>query len=306
MKKVFVYGSINMDLVMRTKYLPKKGETVIGYGFIENQGGKGANQAVACAKLGCNTHFIGAVGDDYYGKKLIDSVSSYGVNTYSVQTIKGVPSGKCIIITSDEDKDNMLVIEMGANEHIDPVYANKHLRDNSAAGDIFVAQLETNIDDLLKVSKRAKEYGLYTILNPAPARDVDKELFKYFDLVIPNETEAEKITGITINNNDDIKKTYERFKALGVKELIITLGANGSVYLKDNYMKRFGAYQAVAIDTTSAGDTFIGALSSKLSEGLSIEEAIPFASMCSSITVSRRGAAVSIPTLEEVKRIFNL
>lgn len=306
MKKVFVFGSINMDLVIETESLPKVGESVFGSNFMTNQGGKGANQAVASRKLGCETYFIGAVGNDSFGKELLESINSYGVNTDGVEIIDGMPSGSCMIITGKKEKDNMLVVNLGTNNYINPKKAISFLNEKASKGDIFITQLEGDVNTIEEVSHYAKEMGLYTVLNPAPAREISKSFISNFNLVIPNETEAEKITGVTINSDDDAKKAFGIFKSMGVKELIITLGGDGSVFVKDNYCEHFRSYSQEVVDTTSAGDTFIGALCSRLSDGMSIEESIPFASRCAAITVSRRGAAKSIPTLEEVKKLFNL
>ena len=304
MKKVFVFGSINMDLVIETESLPKVGESVIGDNFITNQGGKGANQAVASRKLGCETFFIGAIGKDSFGKELKESIESYGVNTDGLQIVDNTPSGSCMIIVGKKEKDNMLVVNLGANNKIDPDKAIEYIKSNAKKNDIFITQLEGDLNTIEKVSKFAKDFGLYTVLNPAPAKELSTEFLSNFNLVIPNETEAEKITGIKVNSDEDAKKVFESFKKMGVSELIITLGGDGSVYLKDDYFMHFRSYSKEVIDTTSAGDTFIGALCSKLSKGETIENSIPFASKCSAITVSRRGAAVSIPTLDEVYKIF--
>ena len=306
MKKVFVFGSINMDLVIETETFPKIGESVFGENFMTNQGGKGANQAVGSKKLGCETYFIGAVGNDSFGKDLIASLNSYGVDTTGVQIIDNVPSGTAMIITSKKERDNVIVVDLGTNNCIDSKKAISFLNEKASKGDIFITQLEGDVDTIEEVSHHAKEMGLYTVLNPAPARLVSKSFISNFNLVIPNETETEKIAGVKIESDEDAKKAFEVFKSMGVKELIITLGGDGSVFVKDNYCEHFRSYSQEVVDTTSAGDTFIGALCSRLSDGMTIEESIPFASRCAAITVSRRGAAKSIPTLEEVKKLFNL
>ena len=214
MNKVFVFGSINMDLVMETECLPKVGESVLGYNFMSNQGGKGANQAVASRKLGCETYFIGAVGNDSFGKELLDSINSYGVNTEGVEIIDGMASGSCMIITGKKERDNMLVVNLGTNNYINPKQAISFLNEKASKGDIFIAQLEGDINTIEEVSHHAKEMGLYTVLNPAPARELSESFISNFNLVIPNETEAEKLTGIKINSDEDAKKAFEIFKSM--------------------------------------------------------------------------------------------
>lgn len=301
MKKVFVLGSINMDLVMEMERMPLLGESVIGSGFLANQGGKGANQAVACAKLGCDCTFIGAVGRDAYGETLLSSLRGFGVKTDGVQQSETY-SGTCIILFDRSQRDNLLVVDPGANMQIDPAEVTAYLKQHADAGDIFITQLETNLDAVEKGLAAAREIGMFTVLNPAPARPIGKEILQYVDLIVPNETETTTLTGIVPNTEQEVREVYRQFAGHGVKQLIITLGKRGCVHVWGDGLQWHSARTVCAVDTTSAGDTFIGAVCAQLCRNVPIADAIEYASACSAITVSRRGAAVSIPTAKEVEQ----
>lgn len=301
MRKVFVLGSINMDLVMEMERMPLLGESVIGSGFLSNQGGKGANQAVACAKLGCDCTFLGAVGRDDYGDKLLASIQGFGVKTDGVQRSETY-SGTCVILFDKSQRDNLLVVDPGANMQIDPVAVTAYLKQHAASGDVFITQLETNPDAVEKALETAREIGMFTVLNPAPARLIGKEILQYVDLIVPNETETASLTGIAPDTEQQVQEVYRQFASYGVKQMIITLGKQGCVHVCGDQLWWHGARTVCAVDTTSAGDTFIGAVCAQLCRNVPIADAIEYATACSAITVSRRGAAVSIPTAEEVEQ----
>ena len=301
MRKVFVLGSINMDLVMEMERMPLLGESVIGSGFLSNQGGKGANQAVACAKLGCDCTFLGAVGRDDYGDKLLASIQNFGVKTDGVQRSETY-SGTCMILFDKSQHDNLLVVDPGANMRIDPAEATAYLKQHAASGDIFITQLETNPDAVEKALETAREIGMFTVLNPAPARPIGKEILQHVDLIVPNETETTALTGINPKTEQEVWEVYRQFASHGVKQLIITLGKRGCVHVCGDGLQWHSARTVCAVDTTSAGDTFIGAVCAQLCRDIPVADAIEYASACSAITVSRRGAAVSIPTVEEVEQ----
>lgn len=301
MKKVFVLGSVNMDLVMEMERMPLLGESVIGNGFLANQGGKGANQAVACAKLGCNCTFLGAVGRDDYGDKLLASLQSFGVKTDGVQRSETY-SGTCIILFDRSQRDNLLVVDPGANMRVNPAEVTTYLKRHASGGDIFITQLETNLDAVEKALAAAKEIGMFTVLNPAPARPIGREILQHVDLIVPNETETMALTGIHPNTEQEVREVYRQFASQGVRQMIITLGKRGCVHVCGEKVQWHSARTVCAVDTTSAGDTFIGAVCAQLCQDVPIADAIGYASVCSAITVSRRGAAVSIPTAEEVEQ----
>lgn len=299
MKRVFVLGSVNMDYTVTVKGFPHIGESKVGYGFTSNQGGKGANQAVACAKLGCTVSLIACVGDDDAGRRLVDSIAGYGVDVSAVAVTDKAASGACMIFFDDLLKDNMLVVDRGANEHISPSYVERYLKDNATPGDVFITQLEVNPDAVYAGLAAARKIGMYTILNPAPVVRFDVSCLKNVDLIVPNEVETKLLTGISVS--DGCERVYDYFRQLGVGEVIVTLGGKGSVYMGRTGIEKCAPYQVEVVDTTSAGDTFIGAIAMQKARGKRISEALDFASKCSAITVSRKGAAVSIPTEAEVK-----
>ncbi len=305
MRKIFVLGSINMDLVISVTSIPEIGESKNGHSFMQNQGGKGANQAVACKKLGSDdVRLIACVGKDENGKALIASMKQYGINTDLIKVKEEVSSGVCMIILDEEKQDNMLIIDRGANDAIEINDFEKYLRKNASKDDIFITQLEVNLNAVYDGLKIAKEIGMFTILNPAPVTEFNKECLKNVDLIIPNETEAKLLTGISTDLDSNLLEIYKYFFDLGVKEMIVTLGSRGSCYIKDNNLIFCPSFRVEAVDTTSAGDTFIGAVAMRIASGFKIEESLSFASKCSSITVSRKGAAISIPTKEEVKNFM--
>lgn len=300
-KNVFVIGSINMDLVMSTSRLPLIGESKKGHSFFQNQGGKGANQAIAVKKLGLeNVHFIGAVGNDQNGRILKETIESYGIISDGLKVVDSINSGVCIILLDESQNDNVLVIDGGANNYVDEVEACRYLYKHAKPGDILITQLETNLLAVYSALKTAKEIGMYTILNPAPVCDLEKSIYSNLDLIVLNETETKLLTNIDCETIHDARSAYDKFK---VNELVITLGEKGGYYVNKEKVIPIPVHKVKAVDTTCAGDTYIGALALKLANGYTIEESLDFAARCSSITVSRKGAGVSIPTKEEVEEI---
>lgn len=306
-KKVFVIGSINTDYVISVDQFPEIGESRNGYGFFINQGGKGANQAIACKKLGCeDVYLISAVGNDERGESLINQISSFEINTDLIMKKEDVSTGTCMIVLDDSKKDNVLIIDRGANDKITASDFAECLRKYARQGDILITQLEICLDAVYEALEIAKEIGMYVILNPAPFIKFDYSYLKYVDLVIPNETETKQFTGITVQTENDAKHAYQWFSSNGVNEVIITLGGKGSVYMSEDNTVYSEAFKTNVVDTTSAGDTFIGALAYQLAEGKQIEESLKYASFASSITISRKGAGISIPTREELEEKLGL
>lgn len=299
MKKVFVLGSINTDLVMQADRMPMTGESLKGSNFLINQGGKGANQAVACKKLGCErVLFMGAVGNDAFGKDLVASLASYGVETNAV-AVKDGHSGVCIILLDKSQNDNVLVVDAGANDRVSFDDFEGYLDAHAEQGDLLVTQLEVNLDAVKRCLRKAKQKGMYTVLNPAPAVKIGKDFLENVDLIVLNETESELITGIAVDGESAAERVHAHFAAYGVCETLITLGAKGCYYL-DGSLTYCPAEKVKAVDTTSAGDTFIGALAMRKASGHTVASSLAFAAKCSAITVSRVGASSSIPTLDEV------
>ena len=295
-KNILVVGSINVDYVINTDRLPKLGETITGHGFSMNFGGKGANQAIALAKAGCNVKMLGAVGNDFSGELAVKNLADNGVDTASVQKTDK-PTGAAVITVCGGD--NHIILDVGANGEVTPelVKANESLIDWA---DIVVMQYEIPVESDILCAKLAHGKGKTVILNPAPVKEVDRELYKYIDIIIPNEFEAQLITGIYPDTSENAAKAIKALKELGCKNALVTLGKNGCAYDVDGTTHFTGIFPVKAIDSTAAGDSFIGGLSAKLCEGAKMDDAVEYASATSAITVSRHGASVSIPTSAEV------
>lgn len=298
MKNICVIGSLNMDLVVNVDTMPKPGQTIIGSNFKEVPGGKGANQAVAMARLNGNVSMIGKVGEDGFGQTLINSLKNDKVDTTYIQTAKGATG--VALITVDKNAQNSIVVSPGANFEVkeDDIDNNIEAIKNS---DIVVLQLETPLNTIKYALNKAKELNKYTILNPAPAVKLDDEIIKNVDLLTPNETELEIISGVSIETEEDIQKAAQIMIEKGVKELIVTLGSKGSLYINKEKSMFKKAYKVEAVDTTVAGDSYTGALAVALSQDKNIEDAMDFASKVGALSVLKEGAQSSLPTLEDVK-----
>ncbi|MDO5725662.1 MAG: ribokinase [Tissierellia bacterium] len=297
MSKVVVIGSINMDLVVRVEEIPKPGETVMGKNLMRIPGGKGANQAAAMAKLGVETVFLGKVGEDGFGAELKSSMLNAGIEISKIETEKG-PSGIAIINVDNQGNNNIVVIS-GANGLMDTSY----LKNNAAQfeADIFVFQLEIPLETVRMGLKMAKQNEKLTVLNPAPATKLDDEIISLVDILIPNEHELQRLTDVKIDDEKSIKRACNILLKKGVKNLIVTLGKNGVYYTDGKVQKFFKAYEVDAVDTTAAGDSFIGGFVAALSEQKDIETAIDYGQICAALTVQREGAQISLPSLDEFK-----
>ncbi|KMT23337.1 ribokinase [Clostridium cylindrosporum] len=305
--KVCVLGSINMDEVVVCESLPKLGETVLADTFNKIPGGKGANQAVAASRLGCNVAMIGKIGDDSSGEVLLNSLKEDNINVDWVFKDVERPTGVAIILV-DSIGNNSIAVVPGANMGItiDDISRAKEVIQRSK---ILIAQFETPIDITLEAFKISKESGVVTILNPAPAREVTDELLMYTDIIVPNETEAQSLTGVKPYDMESAKSASQYFLKKGVKYVIITLGDKGAALVSNEDSTLVPAQKVEAVDTTAAGDSFIGGLSRILSseEKLtysSLEKAVKFSSKVSAIVVTKEGAQTSIPTFEEVTKIY--
>ena len=273
---------------------------MMGHGFMTNHGGKGANQVVAAARLEGNTAFIGKVGDDQFGHSTIEMMKGEGIDVSGLTVTSEQASGVALITTVPSG-ENSIIVDSGANGLLRPediTNAEKLFED---AG-IVLMQLETPIDTLTEAAAMAKKHGAYVVLNPAPApkEPLPVELLKNVDLLIPNETEAAYISGVNIAGDEDLPAAMNEIQKLGVKDVIITVGSRGVCARIDGEMVTVPAFKVKAIDTTAAGDTFCGALCVALSNGKPLVEAIRFGCKASSISVTRRGAQMSMPRLEEI------
>ena len=295
-QNILVIGSANADLVIHTDRLPKLGETIIGKNFAVNAGGKGLNQAVAISKLGGKVSFFGAVGDDSNGNMLLDTLKDFGVD-FVGNKVSNISTGTAVITVIGGD--NVIILNAGANDTITPDFIEKNTNLIKKAG-FVVLRLEIPIKTVVKICEIAKQSNTTVILNPAPYKQLPDCIFQMIDYIIPNEHEAQDITGITLDGNENCICAVEKLKNLGVKNVIITLGERGCVYNAGDKIIFNPALPTTVIDTTSAGDSFIGALTTKLAETCTLFDAIAFATKVAAITISREGAAKSIPFSQEI------
>ena len=293
MKKVYVFGSLNMDLVITSPREVLIGETIHGSGFMTNPGGKGANQAAACAKLGGETLMGGCVGNDDFGARLTKQLSSYGADVSRVRAIDGVPTGVAVIVVTDGD--NRIILDSGANGQA-AFYDADALLSDAQPGDIFLTQLENPIPVVGYALRKAKEKGLVTILNPAPMNPEIKEYLPYVDIVTPNEGEF-----VTLAGTENICAGAELLASLGIGCTVVTMGSRGYCCCTGEKTICEDSIKCTPVDTTAAGDTFTGALAARLACGDDLEQALHFANRAAAITVTRPGAQQSIPTLDELK-----
>ena len=297
-KKLVVIGSCNTDMVIKTDHLPRRGETVLGGTFFMNPGGKGANQAVAAARLGISVSFVCKTGNDIFGHQSQQLFEEEGIDTSYVFSDIDNPSGVALI-TVDANAENCIVVASGANANLLPadLEKTKNLIDES---DIVLMQLEIPIETVEYVAGIAAKKNKKVILNPAPAQHLSKELISNLYLITPNETEAEMLSGIKITDMESARNAAMKICSLGVDNVVITLGSKGALVYDKNTFTEVSAFKVKAIDTTAAGDVFNGSLCAALLEGQELVNAVRFACKAASISVTRNGAQDSAPYRNEI------
>ncbi|MGB4576674.1 MAG: ribokinase [Paludibacter sp.] len=298
-KKIVVIGSCNIDMVVKTDRLPMPGETVLGGSFMMNPGGKGANQAVAVARLGGNATFITKIGNDLFGKQSIEMFNKENINIDNILSDPHQPSGVALIMV-DVNGENCIVVASGANANLN-VYDIEKTRNVIERADILLMQLEIPMSTVEYAAKIAFDKGIKVILNPAPATSLSNELIKCLYAIVPNKTEAEILSGIKVSDWDSARKAADFISAKGVNNVVITLGSKGAFIKEGDSYIEVPVEKIKAIDTTAAGDTFCGAFCVGLSEGLSVEDAVRMANQAAGITVTREGAQAAIPYRKEIK-----
>lgn len=298
MSKVIVFGSLNMDLSIQCARIPQQGETMDGDSFIITPGGKGANQAVAASRLGAPVSMIGAVGDDIFARELTAGLAASNIDTTHVQSIPNTASGTATIMRIDND--NRIILGHGANWALKEDDVCKVLDQIAEPEDIFLTQFECDAAATDAAIKHAYRLGMYTMLNPAPVRAVPDNVWPCVDYICVNETESEALTGILPHNEEEAREVAKAMQERGASSCVITLGAQGAY----GQTKQEGAFvpsrHFTAIDTTAAGDTFIGAMAAAKIAGKDFFESMQWATGASSLTVSRLGAQQSIPWKQEL------
>lgn len=299
-KKIVVVGSSNTDLTVKVDHFPLPGETLIGDNFITAQGGKGANQAVAVARLGGDASFVCCLGDDAFGNQSLELLKKEGMDTRHIRLIKGASSGVALIPV-DKKGENTIIVASGANAMLSVDDIKKAEQDIKDAG-ILLMQLETPIPALIHAARIAHENGVKVILNPAPfpKNPLPQELLENIDIIIPNETEAAYMAGEQITDEQSALSVIRKIQDLGVGNVIVTVGSKGAYTLEDSKLINVPAFPVKAVDTVAAGDTFCGAFCVALSKGFSMSDAIRIGNKAASIAVTRIGAQPSVPTREEV------
>ncbi|MCI1683416.1 MAG: ribokinase [Bacteroides sp.] len=296
--KIVVIGSTNTDMVIKVDHLPNPGETILGDHFIMNQGGKGANQAVAIARLGGDVTFICKVGNDMFGNKAIEMFRKEGIETTYAGIADQEPSGMALI-NVDKKGENTIVVASGANNALTPQDI-ENAKSVIVGGDILLMQLEIPIETVEFAAKMANKHGAKVILNPAPARSLSNDLLGNLYMIIPNETEAEIFSGVKVVDWESAKAAADIISEKGVEIVIITLGSRGAlVKERENYYE-VPASKVNALDTTAAGDTFCAAVCVAIAEGKTVLDAVKFANKSASVTVTRIGAQTSLPYRNEI------
>ncbi|MGU9807119.1 UNVERIFIED_CONTAM: ribokinase [Pseudomonas sp. CM11] len=297
--KVVVVGSLNMDLVTRAPRLPRGGETLIGESFCTIPGGKGANQAVAAARLGAKVSMVGCVGSDAYGQELRGALLAEGIDCQSVSVVAG-SSGVALIVV-DDNSQNAIVIVAGANGVLTPDVLDQ-FDEVLRSADVIICQLEVPDATVGHALKRGRELGKTVILNPAPAsRPLPADWYACIDYLIPNESEAAVLSGLAVDSLETAEAAATQLLAAGAGKVIVTLGAQGLMFANGASFQHFPAPLVKAVDTTAAGDTFVGGFAAALADGKSEVEAIRFGQVAAALSVTRAGAQPSIPTLLEVQ-----
>jgi ribokinase len=289
-----------MDLVTRAPRLPRGGETLAGHSFVTVPGGKGANQAVAAARLGTDVAMVGCVGDDAYGEQLRAALLAEGIDCTAVTAIDGESTGVALIVV-DDNSQNAIVIVAGGNGHVTAQVVDRFDALLSQA-EVIVCQLEIPVATVGHVLKRGRELGKIVILNPAPATGpLPADWYPLIDYLIPNETEAALLTGLPVDSVATADRAASALLAAGAGKIIVTLGAQGSLFANGARSQHFPAPTVQAVDTTAAGDTFVGGFAAALAEGKSESDAIRFGQIAAALSVTRAGAQPSIPTLTDVQ-----
>lgn len=298
--KITVIGSSNTDLVAKSPKLPAPGETVLGSQFVIAPGGKGANQAVAIARLGGDVTFVARLGADEFGDQRLEDFKRDGINTSFIFRDGEVPSGVALIFV-DDGGENMITVVQGANARLSPADIDRAKAAIESA-DMVVLQLETPLETVEHAVAIAAGKGISVILNPAPGRKLEPRLIEKIDCLTPNETEAEILTGIKVTSDDAARKAGAKLLELGAGSVVVTMGKRGAMLITDEQSSLIPAFAVDAVDATAAGDAFTGGLVYALASGKELRDAVQFANAAAALAVTKMGAQPSMPTRGELEQ----
>ena len=302
---VIVFGSINMDLVARTPRLPKPGETLTGHSFEMVPGGKGANQAIAVARLGIPTAMVGRVGNDSFGQRLLTGLKTDGVQCDRVLTDESIHSGVAVIAVDDASENNIIVIP-GANGQVGDVDVDR-VRELLPQASVLLLQLEIPINTVIAAAQAAKQLGVTVILDPAPARSVfPPELYSLIDIITPNQVETSQLVGFPVKDQETAMRAATQLHHQGVPTVITKLGKLGAFCLTETETFLIPSFPVKAVDTVAAGDAFNGGLAAGLAAGLSLHQAATQASAVAALSVTKAGAQPSLPTREDLMTFLSI
>lgn len=298
MNRLVVLGSVNADHVLRVPHFPRPGETLTGHSYQVVPGGKGANQAVAAARLGAPVSFIARIGDDAIGQQMRQGFEQDGIDVSAVELDETLPTGIAIIYVSDEG-ENSIGISAEANGALSPAMVKRH-EAMIADAHTLLLQLEVPLESVFEAAKLARSHGTRVVLNPAPAHSLSSELLALVDLITPNQTEAELLTGVKVSNEASAALAADRFHQMGISDVMITLGSQGVYCSNARQQQLIPGFRVEAVDTTAAGDTFNGALLAAELAGADFNAAVRFAHGAAALSVTKFGAQSSIPSKVEV------
>ena len=299
MKKIVVLGSLNIDMVLTTERLPAIGETIHGDQIHYMMGGKGSNQAVAASRMGISTSLIGCVGNDTFGEKILKHLSEEKLDISSVKSEKNIFTGIATVFKTKDD--NAIVVIPGANECCDQQVVDENINMIKQA-DVLLTQLEIPMETIEYALRKAKEFGVKTILNPAPYKELPTGLFEYIDYITPNETEFESMVGKKLENTEDFEKEMLEWSNKHNMNLIVTRGSIGSSYVENGKVYTIPSIKVDVVDTTGAGDTFNGILAYAIAEEMKLGEAVSMAGIGASLSITALGAQSGMPSIEKLKK----
>ena len=302
-KPIVVVGSYNVGLFIKGDRLPEKGETVIGDTFYEGAGGKGSNQAQCTGRLGGDVYFVGCVGNDKYGQDALQLYDETGLSREYLFVDETIHSGISFIII-DADGDNVISVALGANNRLGPQHIDQ-ARDVIRRSAVLACQLEGPLETFAYALKTARELGVTTLLDPAPARPLPEEVCENTDIIAPNESETQLLTGVEVNTLDKASAAGRELLKRGVRSAIIKLGARGCLYVTKDEERHFPAPAVETVDVTGAGDAFAGGLMVALAEGKEIHRAIEFATCVAALSVTKVGVVNALPARDEADRLFD-